>query len=302
MQQILEDILNDIKNEPNTGSIATYIPELAKIDPNKFGLHLKFLNGSAYFVGDSMETFSIQSISKVFATALLFSKIDDKMWDRVGKEPSGNPFNSLVQLEYEKGIPRNPLINSGAIVVADMLVDILQDPKGDFLNFIRYLSSDHTIDYNMSVFESEKNTGFRNVALANFIKSFGNIHNDVNEVLDFYFLMCSVAMSCQQLAESFLLFANHGVHPVTNEAIMTVSQTKRMNALMQTCGFYDEAGDFTFKVGLPGKSGVGGGIVAILPKKYSVAVWSPKLNEKGNSEAGMKALELLTTKTGYSIF
>lgn len=302
MQQILEDILNDIKNEPNAGSIATYIPELAKIDPNKFGLHLKFLDGSAYFVGDSMETFSIQSISKVFATALLFSKIDDKMWDRVGKEPSGNPFNSLVQLEYEKGIPRNPLINSGAIVVADMLVDILQDPKGDFLNFIRYLSSDHTIDYNMSVFESEKNTGFRNVALANFIKSFGNIHNDVNEVLDFYFLMCSVAMSCQQLAESFLLFANHGVHPVTNEAIMTVSQTKRMNALMQTCGFYDEAGDFTFKVGLPGKSGVGGGIVAILPKKYSVAVWSPKLNAKGNSEAGMKALELLTTKTGYSIF
>jgi glutaminase len=249
-----------------------------------------------------METFSIQSISKVFATALLFSKIDDKMWDRVGKEPSGNPFNSLVQLEYEKGIPRNPLINSGAIVVADMLVDVLQDPKVDFLNFIRYLSSDQTIDYNMFVFESEKNTGFRNVALANFIKSFGNILNDVNEVLDFYFLMCSVAMSCQQLAESFLLFANHGVHPISNEAIMTVSQTKRMNALMQTCGFYDEAGEFTFKVGLPGKSGVGGGIVAILPKKYSVAVWSPKLNAKGNSEAGMKALELLTTKTGYSIF
>lgn len=302
MQQILENILLDVKNQPNTGSIATYIPELAKIDPTKFGMYLKFLDGSPYFVGDSMETFSIQSISKVFATALLFSKIDDKMWDRVGKEPSGNPFNSLVQLEYEKGIPRNPLINSGAIVVADMLIDILQDPKVDFLNFIRYLSSDHTIDYNTSVFESEKNTGFRNVALANFIKSFGNIHNDVNEVLDFYFLMCSVAMSCQQLAESFLLFANHGVHPISNEAIMTVSQTKRMNALMQTCGFYDEAGEFTFKVGLPGKSGVGGGIVAILPKKYSVAVWSPILNAKGNSEAGMKALELLTTKTGYSIF
>ncbi len=302
MQQILEDILFDVKNQPNTGSIATYIPELAKIDPSKFGLYLKFLDGSAYSIGDSMETFSIQSISKVFATALLFSKIDDKMWDRVGKEPSGNPFNSLVQLEYEKGIPRNPLINSGAIVVADMLVDILQDPKVDFLNFIRYLSSDQTIDYNMFVFESEKNTGFRNVALANFIKSFGNIRNDVNEVLDFYFLMCSLAMSCQQLAESFLLFANHGVHPKSREAIMTVSQTKRMNALMQTCGFYDEAGEFTFKVGLPGKSGVGGGIVAILPKKYSVAVWGPILNAKGNSEAGMKALELLTTKTGYSIF
>ncbi len=302
MQQILEDILFDVKNQPNTGSIATYIPELAKIDPTKFGLYLKFLDGSAYSIGDCLETFSIQSISKVFATALLFSKIDDKMWDRVGKEPSGNPFNSLVQLEYEKGIPRNPLINSGAIVVADMLIDVFKAPKIDFLNFIRYLASDQTIGYNMSVYESEKNTGYRNIALANFIKSFGNIHNDVNEVLDFYFLMCSVAMSCEQLAESFLLFANHGVHPISNEAIMTVSQTKRMNALMQTCGFYDEAGEFTFKVGLPGKSGVGGGIVAILPKKYSVAVWSPILNVKGNSESGMKALELLTTKTGFSIF
>jgi len=302
MQQILEEIFSAIKNHELKGSVATYIPELAKIDPNKFGMYLKFLNKEAYAVGDSFVPFSIQSISKVFATALLFSKIDDDLWLRVGKEPSGNPFNSLVQLENEKGFPRNPLINSGAIVVADMLLDVLGDPANDFLHFIRHLASDDSIDYDKTVYMSEKKSGFRNIALANFMKSFGNIHNDVDEVLDFYFLMCSVRMSCQQLSEAFLLFANHGVHPITLEAIMGVSQTKRMNALMQTCGFYDEAGEFTFKVGLPGKSGVGGGIVAILPKKYSVAVWSPVLNAKGNSEAGMKALELLTTKTGFSIF
>ncbi len=302
MQQILDDIFNTIQIQERTGSVASYIPQLANIDPSKFGMYLKFLDQDAYAVGDSFELFSIQSISKVFATALLFSKVDDDLWLRVGKEPSGNPFNSLVQLEYEKGFPRNPLINSGAIVVADMLLDVLEDPTKDFLQFIRYLASDDSIDYDKVVYTSEKSSGFRNIALANLIKSFGNIHNNIDDVLDFYFLMCAISMSCKQLSESFLIFANHGIHPVTQEVIMTVSQTKRMNALMQTCGFYDEAGDFTFKVGLPGKSGVGGGIVAILPKKYSVAVWSPVLNAKGNSEAGMKALELLTTKTGFSIF
>lgn len=282
--------------------MARYIPELAKIDPDKLGIALKTIDGVLYVAGDANESFSIQSISKVFATSLVFSVIGDDLWRRVGKEPSGSSFNSLVQLEYENGIPRNPLINAGAIVVADMMIDILANPEKDFLSFIRRLAGDQNIQFDEKVKNSEKDTGFRNVALANFMKSFGNIHNHVDDVLDIYFMMCSVSMSCTQLANAFLFFANHGMIPATHEKILTISQTKRLNALMQTCGFYDEAGEFTFRVGLPGKSGVGGGIVAILPKQYSVAVWSPGLNGKGNSESGMLLLELLTTKTGTSIF
>lgn len=282
--------------------MAGYIPELAKIDPDKLGIALKTIDGTLYAAGDANEPFSIQSISKVFATSLVFSVIGDDLWRRVGKEPSGSSFNSLVQLEYENGIPRNPLINAGAIVVADMMIDILANPEKDFLSFIRRLAGDQNIYVDEKVKNSEKCTGFRNVALANFMKSFGNIHNHVDDVLDLYFMMCSVSMSCTQLANAFLFFANHGMIPATHEKILTISQTKRLNALMQTCGFYDEAGEFTFRVGLPGKSGVGGGIVAILPKQYSVAVWSPGLNGKGNSESGMLLLELLTTKTGTSIF
>ncbi len=282
--------------------MARYIPELAKIDPDKLGIALKTIDGVLHVAGDANESFSIQSISKVFATSLVFSVIEDDLWRRVGKEPSGSSFNSLVQLEYENGIPRNPLINAGAIVVADMMIDILANPEKDFLSFIRRLAGDQNIQFDEKVKNSEKDTGFRNVALANFMKSFGNIHNHVDDVLDIYFMMCSVSMSCTQLANAFLFFANHGMIPATHEKILTISQTKRLNALMQTCGFYDEAGEFTFRVGLPGKSGVGGGIVAILPKQYSVAVWSPGLNGKGNSESGMLLLELLTTKTGTSIF
>jgi glutaminase len=302
VQNIVDNIYQQVKNEGHKGQVAEYIPELAKIDPGKLGISIKTIDGQLYQAGDANESFSIQSISKVFATSLVFSMIGDDLWRRVGKEPSGSSFNSLVQLEYENGIPRNPLINAGAIVVADIMIDILANPEKDFLSFLRRLSGDQTIHFVEKVKNSEKNTGFRNVALANFMKSFGNIHNHVDEVLDVYFMMCSVSMSCTQLANAFLFFANHGMIPATHEKILTISQTKRLNALMQTCGFYDEAGEFTFRVGLPGKSGVGGGIVAILPKQYSVAVWSPGLNAKGNSAAGIQLLELLTTKTGTSIF
>ncbi len=302
MQNVIDNIYQHVKCQVHNGKVAGYIPELAKIDPDKLGIALKTIDGTLYAAGDANEPFSIQSISKVFATSLVFSVIGDDLWRRVGKEPSGSSFNSLVQLEYENGIPRNPLINAGAIVVADMMIDILANPEKDFLSFIRRLAGDQNIHVDEKVKNSEKSTGFRNVALANFMKSFGNIHNHVDEVLDLYFMMCSVSMSCTQLANAFLFFANHGMIPATHEKILTISQTKRLNALMQTCGFYDEAGEFTFRVGLPGKSGVGGGIVAILPKQYSVAVWSPGLNGKGNSESGMLLLELLTTKTGTSIF
>ena len=298
---ILNDTYKEIKALPIIGTIATTIPELASVNPDKFGIYLTTIDNQEYGIGDFDEKFSIQSVSKVLSLTLAFSFLDEKVWQRVGVEPSGNPFISLVQLEYEKGIPRNPFINAGALVIADILVSELKKPKQDFLEFIRTLSGIETINYNEKVAQSEKETGFRNAALCNFLKSFGNINNEVDEVLDFYFHQCSLEMTCKELAHSFFFLANEGMTK-NGKQILSKSQVKRINALMQTCGFYDESGEFTYKVGLPGKSGIGGGIAALYPNHFSVATWSPRLNEKGNSEFGMAALELFTTKTGKSIF
>lgn len=300
-EKILNQVYKESKLQPKIGEIATYIPELANVNPDKFGISLTTLQGENFSVGDSDERFSIQSISKALSLTLAFSILGENIWKRVGVEPSGNPFNSLVQLEYEKGIPRNPFINAGALVIADILISYLKNPKQDFLNFIRKTSGIPTIDFDLKVAQSEKRTGYRNTALANFLKSFGNIENDVDEVLDFYFYQCSLVMSCQELTRAFYFFANQG-RTISGEQILNQSQVKRMNALMQTCGFYDESGEFTYRVGLPGKSGVGGGIVALLPNQFIVSSWSPRLNVNGNSELGMYALEALTTKTGLSIF
>ena len=301
-QEIIEDLYKSVKREENIGSLASFIPELGKVDPQKFGIHLATTDEKAYGVGDSEEKFSIQSIIKVPSLALAYKIMGESLWARLGYEPSGTPFNSLVQLEHDRGIPKNPLINSGALVICDILISKLENPQEDFLHFMRKASGNPTIAYSPQIAESEKSVGYRNIALCNFIKSFGNIENDPDEVLDFYFNQCSIELTCRELSEAFLFFANFGVVPSSGDRIMTGSQVKRINAIMQTCGFYDESGEFAFKVGLPGKSGVGGGIVAVHPGQYSIAVWSPVLNKKGNSYRGVKFLEQFTTRTELSIF
>lgn len=300
-QTIIDTIGVQCGQSKDRGKVANYIPELAKVSDSKFGIHLVDSNKNNYRAGHSDEAFSIQSISKVLSLALAFTLVDNAILSRVDVEPSGDPFNHLSLLEFENGIPRNPLINAGAIVVADILVTELQDPKKDFLQFVRDLTNDQTIDFNKKVARSEKITGFKNYAAANLLKSYGNLKNDVETVLDFYFHQCSIAMDCAQLTKAFFIFMNRGVCQ-RNKTYLTLGQVKRINAIMLTCGFYDEAGEFAFEVGLPGKSGVGGGIVALLPGKYCVVVWSPGLNAKGNSKLGMEALEKLTTETHQSIF
>lgn len=300
--KIFKEIIDELNLDSTRGEVASYIPELARVDPDKYGMHLSLMSGEEFHYGEHQEKFSTQSITKVFSLAMAMKHFGAKIWKRVDVEPSGSPFNSLVQLEYEEGIPRNPFINSGALVISDMLLEACRNPKGEFLEFVRELSGDRNIDYNYAVAESERMHGFRNRAMVNMLKSFGNIKNDTNDILDFYFHQCSIEMSCEQLAKAFLVFANGGAIPGTKKRIITRQQSQRINALMQTCGFYDEAGEFAFRVGLPGKSGVGGGIVAVYPGQYSVAVWSPRLNPQGNSVLGMKTLELLTTKTGMAIF
>jgi glutaminase len=301
-QNTVTKLYNDILGFPDHGKVASYIPELANVNPDKFGVFLKPVYSEGFGVGDFEEKFSVQSIAKVFLLALAFRKKGEDLWERLGYEPSGTSFNSIVQLEYEKGIPRNPLINAGSIVMCDILIDILENPKEDFLQFVRKLAIEDDIQYNETIVTSESKTGYTNNAIVNLLKAFGNIHNDIGEVLDFYYHICSIEMTCRQLAGTFQLFANNGIVPHTQERILDISKNKRINAIMQTCGFYDEAGEFAFKVGLPGKSGVGGGIIAILPHQYTVAVWSPKLNSKGNSYKGMRFLEHLTSETVSSIF
>ncbi|WP_287828993.1 glutaminase [Bacteroides sp.] len=301
-QQILEEIYQETQQFSHIGEPASYIPELTKVDPNQYGICLKTMEGETFHIGDSNTPFAIQSIAKVFSLAMAFHLRGEKLWKRVGVEPSGSAFNSVIQLELERGIPRNPLINAGALVVADILLTELEYPEEQFLKFVQALCHTKDITYNESMAVSERENGFLNTAIANMLKYYGNIENDIERVLRFYFRQCSLTMNCEQLATAFLPFSDHTQPFQFEETKLTSSQVKRINAIMQTCGFYDEAGEFSFTVGLPGKSGVGGGIAAICPRRYSVAVWSPRLNKKGNSVMGMKALEMLTTKTEVSIF
>ncbi|GGE10133.1 glutaminase [Psychroflexus salis] len=301
-KKIVQELELKMNTFSKTGDVASYIPELKKVDPTKFGFHLACLDGKEYGFGNHKELFSIQSISKVYTLALAKEILGKDLWKRVQVEPSGNAYNSLTQLENENGIPRNPFINAGSIVIADCLLSVLENPKDDLLKFVRRISHDESINYNLKVAESEKASGSRNVALIYYMKSLGNIKNKPEDVLDFYYHQCSLSMSCQQLANSFKLFANHGKLTETSEHVFNQQSVKRINSIMLTCGFYDEAGEFSYKVGLPGKSGVGGGIIALLPEHYAVSVWSPRLNKKGNFSLGMKTLEVFTSLTGLSIF
>lgn len=301
-QSVIEQLHKECYPLVNKGKVADYIPALANVKPEQLGICVSTLNGKHYEVGDCHKLFSIQSISKVFSFTLAFKALGNEVWKRVGKEPSGNAFNSLVQLEYEHGIPRNPFINAGALVIVDMILSSYTYPYRSLLDFVREITGNPAISYNEEVAQSEKEHGHRNAALAHFMKSYLNIHNPVEDVLDFYFRQCALEMNCVDLSRAFLYLANHGVIPQTDNRILTQSQTKRTNALMLTTGMYNESGEFAFRVGLPGKSGVGGGIAAIIPQNLSIAVWSPGLNNFGNSLAGVEVLERFTTETGLSVF
>lgn len=300
--EILTRIYENYKEDVGRGKVADYIPALAKMDPDKYSISVCRVSGEEYSVGDSQDKFSIQSISKVLTLAMLAPKLGDDIWKRVGKEPSGNSFNSLVQLEYEKGVPRNPFINAGALVITDQLLNFNPYVKDELLAFIRRLAGSTNIDYNTEVAESEYLTGERNKALAHLMKSFNNFDNSVKRVIDVYCHQCSIGMTTLDLARAFLFLANGGVNPLNGEVILNPRSTKRINALMLTCGLYNESGDFAYRVGIPGKSGVGGGIVAVIPGKLSIAVWSPELNANGNSYRGIATLEDFTTELGESVF
>ena len=298
---ILAAIALEVRPLFGQGKIANYIPALARVPNEQFGIALRTSDGLESSAADAQVPFSIQSISKVFTLTLAMRELGDQLWERLGREPSGDPFNSLIQLEHEQGVPRNPFINAGAIVVADRLISRLPDAKRAVRDFVSMLCGED-IGYDEEVARSEAQTGFRNVALANFIKSFGKLDNPVDEVLDLYFHQCALSMSCVQLARAFAYLCRDGKAALRDHNVLNERQTRRINALMLTCGTYDAAGEFAFRIGLPSKSGVGGGIVAVLPDRLTVCVWSPELGPSGNSFAGMRALELFVEKTKLSVF
>jgi len=304
LDEVVADIADEMSRRPDRGEVARYIPELALVDPAAFGIAVVDADGHVAAASEADTTFSVQSITKVFTLTLALGMIGDRLWNRVGREPSGNPFNSIVQLELERGIPRNPFINAGAIAVTDVILSG-HEPRealGEVLRFVRELAEDDTIAIDEAVAASEKRTGFRNVALANFMKSFGVLDNPVDYLLGIYFHHCAIAMSCRQLAMAGRFLAHAGRNPSTGLRVVSPERARRINALMLTCGHYDGSGEFAFRVGLPGKSGVGGGILAIAPSRASIAVWSPGLDKAGNSHLGRIALERLTQRMGWSIF
>lgn len=304
LDAILSAINAEMAVAPERGKVADYIPSLAKVSSDHFGIAVILADGSVHVAGDADMPFSIQSVSKVFTLTMALQKHGDELWQRVGREPSGSAFNSIVQLENEGGIPRNPFINAGAIVVSDVVLDGAEPRAaiGDVLRFVRMLASDDAITIDNDVANSEAATGFRNVALANYMKSFGNMDPYVEGALKLYFHQCALSLSCRQLAMAGRYLMNDGVHPESGEAIISPLLTRRINALMLMCGHYDGSGEFAFRVGIPGKSGVGGGILAVVPGKASIAVWSPGLNDRGNSKLGTHALERLADATGWSVF
>lgn len=304
MQKILNDIAAAMAQETERGKVADYIPQLAHVDPNQFGISVVLPDGQVFSAGDAKTAFSIQSISKVFTLTMALGKLGDAVWNKVGREPSGDPFNSIVQLEHEMGKPRNPFINAGAIAIVDAIM-MGHQPKetlAEILQFVRFIADDNSIIFDHKVAESEMEHKDRNASLAHFMKSFGRIKHPVDNVLGTYFHQCSIAMNCEQLARAGQFLVSDGVNASTNTRVVSPQRARRINSLMMMCGHYDGSGEFAFRVGLPGKSGVGGGILVIAPGKASIAVWSPGLDTIGNSQLGTQALEMLVHKTGWSIF
>ena len=304
LDAVVAEIVEILRPREDRGEVATYIPELARVDPRAFGIAVADATGHVAAAGDCDQPFSIQSISKVFTLTLALGKVGDRLWRKVGREPSGSPFNSIVQLERERGVPRNPFINAGAIVVTDTIL-AGHEPReaiGEILRFLRFLADDTSIRIDKAVAESEKGAGFRNFALGYYMKSFDVLENPVDYTLGVYFHHCAIAMSCRQLALAGRLFAYGGLNPATGHSVVSPERARRINAIMLTCGHYDGSGEFAYRVGLPGKSGVGGGILALAPGRGSIAVWSPGLDASGNSHLGRIALEMLAQRMGWSIF
>ncbi|GLC32172.1 glutaminase A [Clostridium omnivorum] len=305
MNRLLEAVVENNRQWTKEGKIATYIPELGKADPNTLGICITTLHGEEYFGGDYETKFTIQSISKVITLMLaLLDNGRDRVFSKVGVEPTADAFNSIITLETKNTQkPLNPMINAGAIATVSLIEGKnSEEAFNRILNFTRKITGNPDININKDVYNSEKATGHRNRALAYFMKSTGVIENDVEEVLDVYFRQCSMEATCKDIARIGAMLANDGVLPWSGERIIPRHVARIVKTIMVTCGLYDASGQFAVEIGVPAKSGVGGGILAAVPGRMGIGVLSPALDARGNSIAGLKALEELSKELDLSIF
>ena len=304
LQQVADSILRDVRAQARPGAVTSKVPALAAIDPGQLGIAILTREGELVASGDAETPFSIQSISKVFSLELALEAYGEELWKRVGREPSGDPYNSIIDLERHEGIPRNPFINAGALVVVDALIDLLE-PEAEVeavIDFVSALLDGEAFGINEEVARSDDEAGHMNRALASVAKHYGNFHNEVQRVMDAYVHQCAIELSCRQLARVGRFLMLDGPDEAACRTGDAGRRARRIMSLMMTCGQYDGSGDFAYRVGLPAKSGVGGGILAIVPNEASIAVWSPGLDPSGNSLLGTLALEMLTDRVEWSVF
>lgn len=302
VQEFLED-LYDRYRSVREGRLASYIPELTKANENWFGVSIVTTEGKIYEIGDTDQSFTIQSISKVFAYGqALEDRGRAELLDKVGVEPTGDPFNSLIRLDEDSKRPFNPMINAGAIATTSLIRGT--DPT-DKLNrlldmFERYVGHDVVID--MPTFISERSTGHRNRAMAHLMLNFDMIEHDIDSALDLYFQQCAVIVNCHDLAMMAATLANQGRQPITGKVALKEEYVRDLLSVMYTCGMYNRAGEWAYRVGIPAKSGVSGGIIAVVPGKAGIATFSPLIDKNGNSVRGLEVFEALSKEYGLHLF
>ncbi|WP_345894737.1 glutaminase A [Natroniella sulfidigena] len=303
LTQILEDSLKNNQNYYKQGELPNYIPTLAKADPKAVGISMVDVEGDFYSAGDFETNFTIQSVSKPLVLILaILDNGTELVFDKVGVEPTGDPFNSIIKLTgFAK--PYNPMINAGAIAVTSMIKGKDNEEKFDrILKFFRRLAKNDELELDQETYLSEKDTGDRNRSLAYYMRDQDIIEGDIEEIVDLYFKQCSIKVNCIDLANMAVILANQGIDPVTEERIIPKKIARIVRTLMATCGMYDKSGSFAIEVGLAAKSGVGGGIMAEVPERFGIGVYGPTLDDKGNSIVGMRVLKELSEKLNLSIF
>lgn len=301
IQKLLSEVYDEVRPALGSGAVSSTIPALRDVNPHRFGLAAATLASEVYGVGDWRAPFSIQSVSKLFSVALVLARDGEQLWKRVGYRPSSHRYDALTELDDAGGVPANPFVNAGALVVVDRLLRLTGNAQRTVLKLLRAETGNPRIDVDVTVAASERAHHHRNAAIAHLIADHGNLHHPIPEVLDHYAAQCAIAMSCADLAVAGLFLARHGVR-ADGSRLLTRSEAKRLNAMLLTCGTYDAAGDFAYHVGLPAKSGIGGGILAVVPGWGALATWGPALDAAGNSIAGRAALARFTTATGRSVF
>lgn len=304
VSSVVGDIVKKISDSGDKGEATRQIPELSGVDTEQFGIAILTREGEMVCGGDSDTPFSLQSISKAFSLELVLKAHGDGLWERVGRDPSGDPYNSVIDLERQKGYPRNPFVNAGALIVVDMLLDTLkpEEEVEAVVEFVGTLLDGDEFTLNDKVADSDEGSGSLNRAMLNIANHFGNVRNPIDKIMKAYVRQCAIELSCRQLARVGRFLMLEGADEEANRDPEALRRSRRILSLMMTAGLYDGAGEFAYRVGLPAKSGIGGGILAIAPNTASIAVWSPGLDESGNSKMGTLALEMLTDRLDWSIF